>query len=110
MFGDRDHDEDVANTIGNIRLTYISLGEHFKAVERYEEALAIYTRVLGVDNRESAELFFHMGRALAASGDVSGARLSMKNAVLLSNMHGIDELYSQAAALLLSELEAKELE
>jgi len=47
----------------------------------YEEALGVYTRALGVDNRGNAHVHKRIARAKYVTGDVAGALESARESV-----------------------------
>ena len=71
----------------------------------FEEALSIYTRALGIDNRQNAEVHYSIALAKRDSIDMGGALASVREAVRIFTKHGVTDSVSQAAVDLLRELE-----
>ena len=71
----------------------------------YEEALSIFTRALGIDNRKNARVHSRIALAKYQAGDMAGALASAREAVRIFNKHGVTDATSQAAINLLRGLE-----
>jgi len=82
-------------------LVYNKQGKHDEAVEKYEEALAVYTRALGIDNESNADVLCKIANAKLGSGDDVGSVESAREAVRIYAKLGIDNQTSQAAATIL---------
>ena len=74
----------------------------------FGKALAIYDRALGVDSRESADVYYNIARTKQQSGDVAGAVESARESVRIYTKLGITDEWSQAAADLSRKLEGGE--
>jgi len=95
----------VANSLQNIGSLHLEQGKHDEALEMYEEAIAINTRALGVDNEPCARVYYLMARAKHRSGDNAGAVQDAREAVRIYAKLGIDNQVSQNCAALLRRLE-----
>ena len=70
-----------------------------------DKALSIYTRALGVDNRQTAEVHCRIALAKYKSGDMAGALASAREYVRIFTKHGITDAVSQATVHMLRDLE-----
>ena len=89
----------------NIGIVLNRQGKHDEGLEVYEEALGIYTRAHGVDSRQCASVHYLIAEAKRDSGDVAGALDSIREAVRINTMHGVNDSISLQAANLLRQLE-----
>ena len=71
----------------------------------YEEALSIFTRALGIDNRQNPRMYHCIAFVKHKAGDMAGALASAREAVRISNKHGVTDAASQKAVDLLRHLE-----
>ena len=95
-------------SLENIGTVYNEQGKHDEAVEKYEEALAVYTRALGVDNHANPNVYFGMVKAKLLSGDKAGAVESARECVRIFDKLDITNKYSQYAVDMVMRLEGIE--
>jgi tetratricopeptide (TPR) repeat protein len=74
----------------------------------YEEAIVVYTRALGVDNKDNAVAHWSIALAKCESGDLAGALESARECVRIYDKHGITDEYSRYAGDMVMKLEGIE--
>jgi tetratricopeptide (TPR) repeat protein len=100
------HHQDVAIGLQSIGVVLSAQGKQDEAVETHDKALSIFTRALGIDNRENAQAHYHIALASSIAGDMARALASAREAVRIFNKHGVtDSIISQKAVDLLRHLE-----
>jgi len=72
-------------------------GKHGEAREMFEEALAVYTSGLGIDNHENTRMHYVIATAKYMSGDNAGAVGSFNGAERIYTKLGFVNRQSQAA-------------
>jgi tetratricopeptide (TPR) repeat protein len=93
--------QDVAESLENIGHVYHDQGKPDEALEMFEEALAVFTRALGVDNEKNAGVCYLLAEAKLLSGDEAGGIESARESVRIYAKLGVDNERSQAAATIL---------